>query len=69
VIGGHPLSELTYSQYSAERQAAARRVLAAHTEVAWTGCCRACGRAAPCDMRLAAHKLLNSQGRAAVAGP
>ncbi|GAA1800002.1 hypothetical protein GCM10009682_22080 [Luedemannella flava] len=69
MISDHPLSELTYSQYSAERLAAARRVLTAHTEVSWTGCCRACGRPAPCDMRIAAHKVLSSAGRAAVAGP
>ncbi|GAA1743390.1 hypothetical protein [Luedemannella helvata] len=57
----------SYAQFSAERLAAARRVLAAHTEVPWTGCCRACGRPAPCDTRVAAHKVLNSRGRAAVA--
>ncbi len=55
------------ARFSAERVAAARRVLAAHTEVSWTGCCRACGRPAPCDARIAAHKVLTSGGRAAVA--
>jgi hypothetical protein len=69
MIGDHPLSEQTYGQYSAERLAAARRTLASHTEVTWTGCCRACGRAAPCEQRVSAHKVLASRGRAAVANP
>jgi hypothetical protein len=69
MISDHPLNELSYSQYSAERLAAARRVLVAHTEVAWTGCCRACGRPAPCPQRLAAHRVISSRGRAAVASP
>jgi hypothetical protein len=69
MIGDQPLSELTYGQYSAERLATARRALASHTEVSWTGCCRACGRAAPCEQRLSAHKVLSSRGRAAVASP